>query len=241
MIKKLSQEVINQIAAGEVIERPSSVVKELLDNAIDAKADKIDIKIKNGGINYIEVSDNGVGISKQDIAKAFEAHTTSKIENLEDLDEILSMGFRGEALSTIVSVASVTMVSKEKESEFGYKITGSGIEITSPVKNPRDVGTTVIIENLFQKIPARHKYLRAESTEYRKVLEILTPYLLTYPNIHFTFFHNGRQIYNLPKVKENISRISEVLKGDFTKGMLPLFFYGEGIKISVYVAQPQYN
>lgn len=241
MIKKLSQEVINQIAAGEVIERPASVVKELLDNSIDANSDKIDIKIKNGGISYIEVSDNGHGISKEDLVSSFEAHATSKIQNLEDLNEILSMGFRGEALSTILSVSSVNIISKEKTSENAFKIKGKGIEVSSITKTPRNTGTTVIVENLFKEIPARLKYLRAESTEYRKVLEILTPYFLSYPNIHFTFTHNTKQIYNLPKVKNLDTRISDVLKGDFTKDMLPLFFDGEGIKISGFIAQPQYN
>ncbi len=241
MIKKLSQEVINQIAAGEVIERPSSVVKELLDNAIDAGADKIDVKIKNGGISLIEVSDNGSGIVKEDLSRVFEAHATSKIQNLEDLNEILSMGFRGEALSTILSVAEVSMTSKEKISDYAYKVKGKGINISEPEKCPRDIGTTIIVENLFKEIPARLKYLRTESTEYRKVLEVLIPYFLIYPNIHFTLTHNKKQIYNLPKTTEKNIRISKILKGDFTKEMLPLFFNGEGIKISGYIAQPEYN
>ncbi len=241
MIQKLSQEVVNQIAAGEVIERPSSVVKELLDNSVDAKSDKIDIKIKNGGISYIEISDNGIGVDKKDLAKVFEAHTTSKIKNLEDLNEILSMGFRGEALSTIVSVSSVSMISKEKDEDYAYKVIGKGIEISEPTKTPRDTGTTVIVENLFKDIPARLKYLRAESTEYRKILEILIPYFLAYPEIHFTFSHNNKQLYNLPKTKDFRTRITNVLKGDFTKDILPLYFDGEGMKITGYVARPEHN
>ncbi len=241
MIKKLSQEVVNQIAAGEVIERPSSVVKELLDNAIDAGADKIDVKIKNGGIKYIEISDNGLGIDKEDLKNVFEAHTTSKIQNLEDLNEILSMGFRGEALSTIVSVSKVSMISKQKESEYAYKVEGKGVDISSPQKTPRNTGTTIIVENLFKEIPARLKYLRAESTEYRKVLEILIPYFLIYPNIHFTFEHNSKTIHNLPKVEDLALRIPKVLKSDFTQDMLSLFFDGEGMKISGYVAKPSHS
>ncbi len=241
MIKKLSQEVVNQIAAGEVVERPASVVKELLDNAIDAQANKIDIKIKNGGISYIEISDNGLGISEKDLPNALEAHATSKIESLEDLNEILSMGFRGEALSTIVSVASVTITSKEKISDYGFQIVGKGVETSKAKKSPRDTGTTVIVENLFEEIPARKKYLRAESTEYRKILETLTPYFLVYPNIHFTLTNNGKQIYNLPKVQDLQLRISAVLKGEFTKDMLKLFFDGDGMKISGFIAQPKYN
>ncbi len=241
MIKKLSQEVINQIAAGEVIERPASVVKELLDNSIDAQASKIDIKIKKGGISYLEISDNGNGIQKNDLPNAFEAHATSKIQNLEDLDGILSMGFRGEALSTIVSVSEVSIISKLEKDEFAHKISGTGVKISEIQKDARDTGTTVIVEKLFEKIPARKKYLRAESTEYRKILETVTPYFLIYPNIHFTFTNNGKQVYNLPKTNDLKTRISDLIKGDFTKDMLPLFFDGEGMKISGFVAQPQYN
>lgn len=241
MIRKLSQEIVNQIAAGEVIERPSSVVKELLDNAIDAGSDRIDIKIKNGGISYIEVSDNGVGIDKDDMEKAFQAHATSKIENLDDLNEILTMGFRGEALSTIVSVSSVTLISKNQKGDFAYKVKGQGIDISDPEKCPRDQGTTVIVENLFKEIPARFKYLRTESTEYRKMLEILIPYFLSYPNIHFNLSHNNKKLYNLPKTDKLVNRIPQVLRGDFTSDMLSVFFDGEGIKITGYIAKPEHN
>ncbi len=245
MIEKLSQEVVNQIAAGEVVERPASVVKELLDNSIDAEAKKIDIKIKSGGKKFIEVADDGVGVDKGDLSKVFEAHTTSKIKTLEDLNDIISMGFRGEALSTIISVADVVMISRKRGKDFAYKITGQGVNTSEPAKHPRDYGTTISVENLFANIPARSKYLRADTTEYRKILETIIPYFLIYPDIHFTFSSNGRIVYNLPRVGSKSgelakARIQSVLKSEFAEGMLPVSYNGEGIKISGFVAEPRY-
>jgi DNA mismatch repair protein MutL len=245
MIEKLSQEVVNQIAAGEVVERPASVVKELLDNSIDAGAKKIDIKIKSGGKKFIEISDDGIGINKNDLGRVFEAHTTSKIKNLDDLNEIISMGFRGEALSTIVSVANVNMISREKESDFAYKILGEGVKISEPIKYPRDYGTTISVENLFANIPARFKYLRADTTEYRKILEAVLPYFLIYPEIHFTFTNNSKIVYNLPKVGNSHgevvkARIQSVLKSEFVENMISVSYSGDGIKISGFVAQPRH-
>jgi DNA mismatch repair protein MutL len=247
MIQKLPQEVINQIAAGEVIERPSSVIKELVDNSIDAGATKIDIKIKEGGVKYIEVSDNGSGIQPEEMHKAFEAHATSKIQKLEDLNEVLSMGFRGEALSTIVSVSNIQMISKTGDGDFAYKITGQGVTLSEPAKTPREKGTTIIVENLFANIPARLKYMRAEATEYRKVLEILIPFFLIYPNINFTFTNNGKVMYSLPSIPNtkpgdiNNLRVENVLKSDFSKEMLPLYYSGDGVTILGLIAKPQFN
>ncbi len=247
MIKKLSQEVINQIAAGEVIEKPASVVKELVDNSIDAEATRIDITIKNGGKKYIEVSDNGYGIDSSELSKVFEAHTTSKIENIDDLNEALSMGFRGEALSTILSVAEVSAISRDKNSSFAYKIEGRGTKISEPKKHARDIGTSIVVEKLFENVPARLKYLRTDNTEYRKILEILIPYFLICPNIHFSLTSNAKTIYNLPQIPNtspgtiNQSRIKKILKSDFSNTMLGVFFDGDGTKIEGYVVQPEYN
>ncbi len=240
MIRKLSQEVINQIAAGEVIERPSSVIKELVDNAIDANSTKIDIKIKGGGKKYIEVSDNGFGISKDDLKNVFEAHATSKIQGIEDLNNLISMGFRGEALSTILSVSKVQLISKCIDDEYAYNIFGEGVDISEPQKIARDNGTTVIVQNLFENIPARYKYLRADNTEYKKILDLLIPYFLINPNIHFTFFNNGKEVYNLPAVFNFKSRVRNVLKGDFVEDMLDIFSEGDGMKIEGVLAQPRY-
>jgi DNA mismatch repair protein MutL len=240
-LNKLSQEVINQIAAGEVVERPSSVVKELVDNAIDAQATKIDIKIKNGGIDLIEVSDNGTGIPKENIATVFDSHTTSKISKIEDLNTLLSMGFRGEALSTITSVSKVSLISKYTDEEFGNEILFNESGKSDVQKAPKEQGTTVTVENIFYNIPARKKYLKTAQTEYRKIYELLTNYFLIYPNIHFTLEKDGKTVENLQAISNSKpgeitqERINEVV-GE--KEFLKIYSDGSGIKINGYIAHP---
>ena len=241
-LNKLSQEVINQIAAGEVVERPSSVVKELLDNSIDADSSKIVIKIKNGGIDLIEISDNGIGIPKESMTSIFDPHTTSKISNIEDLNTLLSMGFRGEALSTISSVSNVTLLSKYREEETGYKILFNE-NGKSPVKKvAKEDGTTVKIENIFYNIPARQKYLKSPQTEYRKIHELLNSYFLIYPNIHFVLEKDGKIVKELPQVLNTKpgdiveKRLNEIV-GE-SSSFLMLYYEGSGIKISGYTAHP---
>ena len=241
-LNKLSQEVINQIAAGELVERPSSVVKELLDNSIDADSSKIVIKIKSGGIDLIEISDNGIGIPKESMTSIFDPHTTSKISNIEDLNTLLSMGFRGEALSTISSVSNVTLLSKYREEETGYKILFNE-NGKSPVKKvAKEDGTTVKIENIFYNIPARQKYLKSPQTEYRKIHELLNSYFLIYPNIHFVLEKDGKIVKELPQVLNTKpgdiveKRLNEIV-GE-SSSFLKLYYEGSGIKISGYTAHP---
>jgi DNA mismatch repair protein MutL len=239
----LSEDVINKIAAGEVIERPSSVVKELVDNAIDAKATEITIKVKKGGIDLIEVSDNGKGIPGKNLPDIFKAHTTSKISNIEDLNNLLSLGFRGEALSTILAVADVKMVSK-----YGKDIANE-IVFTSPKdykikKAAKEAGTTVIVENIFGNIPARQKFLKTPQTEYKKILDILLPYFVVNPQISFVLIKDGKEIFNLPLIKEKQKgeitkeRLKEVWKEEMVKEMIEVFFDGGGLKISGLVGHP---
>jgi len=186
VLNELSQDVVNKIAAGEVVERPASVVKELVDNSIDAGATKIQIKVVNGGIDLIEVSDNGSGIPKESLADIFKPHTTSKISSLEDLNNLLTMGFRGEALSTIVSVSDVVLSSKYIDSDSAFEIEYKEVNDFNIKKTARESGTVVTVKNIFANIPARRKYLKTAQTEYKKILDILYPYFLIYPNIHFT-------------------------------------------------------
>jgi DNA mismatch repair protein MutL len=240
---KLPQDVVNQIAAGEVVERPASIVKELVDNAIDAEAGKITVKVKNGGIDMIEVSDDGYGIPRNELSQIFDAHTTSKIESIEDLNTLLSMGFRGEALSTITSVARVEVSSKYVDEEFGNEITFTEEGKSKVKKTAKEEGTTVRVENIFYNIPARKKYLKTAQTEYRKIYELLNNYYLIYPNIHFVLEKNGRIVVNLkplPKAKQGEivgERVKEVLNED-PKDFLKLFYDGSGVKISGFVAHP---
>lgn len=246
-LNRLPQELVNQIAAGEVIERPASIIKELIDNSIDAGSTKIRIKVEKGGRERIEVSDNGIGIEKDNLTSAFEAHTTSKISSIDDLNKLITMGFRGEALSTIVSVAKVEVSSKVEADDFGYEVEFNGIIPNSIRKSARDNGTTVAVSNLFQKIPAREKFLKTPETEYRKILEILIPYFLQYPNIHFTLTKDGKEVYNLPATETqddkelNLARIKSVIKSSFTQSMFSFSSKGSGIEISGYCAHPKDN
>lgn len=243
-LNTLPQEIVNQIAAGEVIERPASVVKELIDNSIDAKADKIQIKIENGGIDLIEVSDNGIGIEEKNLEGVFKPHTTSKISSLEDLNTLLTMGFRGEALSTILSVSDINLVSKYINSDIASEITFKSFNDFSIKKAARESGTSIIVKNIFGKVPARKKFLKTPQTEYKKILDILFPYFLIYPNIHFTVIKDGKVAIDLKSLnnsKENTvvkERIQEILKEDFVIRMLKVFYDGSGMKVTGLVGHP---
>lgn len=243
-LNKLSPEVVNQIAAGEVIERPSSVVKELVDNSIDADSTKIVVKVKNGGIDLIDVSDNGYGIPRENISSVFEAHTTSKIKDIDDLNSLISMGFRGEALSTITSVAKVQLDSKYIDEEKASSISFDENGISEVVTTAKELGTTIKVENIFYNIPARKKYLKTESTEFRKIYEMLKRYFLIYPNIHFILEKDSKIVEDIQLVKGSHSgeiaskRVEEILGKEVSESMLALYYEGAGIKINGYIAHP---
>lgn len=191
-IHLLSQECINQIAAGEVVERPSSIVKELVENALDAKATAISIEIKGGGISFLRVSDNGEGIFSEDLERAFMPHATSKIQNPKDLEEILSFGFRGEALASIASVAKVECISKRQEDFLAHRILVQGGSF-SPVEEVGGMdGTSILVRDLFYNVPARKKFLLSESTEASRVEEMVEKLALANPGISFHFVKDGK-------------------------------------------------
>ena len=191
-IHLLSQECINQIAAGEVVERPSSIVKELVENALDAKATAISIEIRGGGISFLRVSDNGEGIFSEDLERAFMPHATSKIQNPKDLEEILSFGFRGEALASIASVAKVECISKRQEDFLAHRILVEGGSF-SPVEEVGGMdGTSILVRDLFYNVPARKKFLLSESTEASRVEEMVEKLALANPGISFHFVKDGK-------------------------------------------------
>lgn len=191
-IHLLSQECINQIAAGEVVERPGSIVKELVENALDAKATAISIEIKGGGISFLRVSDNGEGIFSEDLERAFMPHATSKIQNPKDLEEILSFGFRGEALASIASVAKVECISKRQEDFLAHRILVEGGSF-SPVEEIGGMdGTSILVRDLFYNVPARKKFLLSESTEASRVEEMVEKLALANPGISFHFVKDGK-------------------------------------------------
>ncbi|MBN1618077.1 DNA mismatch repair endonuclease MutL [Candidatus Dojkabacteria bacterium] len=245
-IHLLDRNLIDKIAAGEVVERPASVVKELLENAIDSGATKISLRIKNGGIDLIEVIDNGSGISKEDLEIAVDAHTTSKIYDIEDLNNILTLGFRGEALASISSVSNLSILSRTNASEdnVAYLLNVEGGQKKEVEAAARDIGTSVKVENLFFNIPARRKFLKTAETEYRKILQTFFSISMINPSIHFVLENDGKMVYNLPAVKSTATssvhpqRISSILKG---YEFLDVFFEGEGIVVGGLVAHPKYN
>ena len=191
-IQQLSDQLASQIAAGEVVERPSSVVKELMENAIDAGATTINIDVRQGGRESIQIADNGLGIAAEEIETAFLRHATSKLQTVEDLNAIRTLGFRGEALAAIAAVSQVTIVSRAEGESAGTRLVLAGSVVQSRETVGAPQGTVIAVENLFFNVPARLKFLKSAATEKRLVDEFVTRYALAYPHIRFRLTHNGR-------------------------------------------------
>ena len=193
-IQILDNQTINKIAAGEVVESPKSVVKELVENAIDAGASSITVEIKEGGTSYIRVTDNGCGIAREQVKTAFSRHATSKILHIEDLEKIISLGFRGEALASIAGVAQIEMTTKTKEESNGTYIEINGGEVIKFQSAACVEGTSFIIKNLFYNVPARRKFLKKPSTEASRISELLNQFALGRPDIAFKYINNNTTI-----------------------------------------------
>lgn len=237
-IQLLDQKTIDNIAAGEVIERPASVVKELVENAVDAKANAVTVEIKDGGMTLIRVTDNGIGIPKDQVKTAFLRHATSKIRSVEDLLSVSSLGFRGEALSSISAVAQVELVTKTAESFSGvsYKIYGGEEEAFDDIGAPD--GTTFLVKNLFFNTPARRKFLKSATTEAGYVEQMMVHIALSHPEISFKFIHNNKnKIYTSGngKVKDIIYHI---YGRDVAGALIPLEAQNEDVKVTGFVAKP---
>ena len=237
-IQLLDQKTIDNIAAGEVIERPASVVKELVENAVHAKANAVTVEIKDGGMTLIRVTDNGIGIPKDQVKTAFLRHATSKIRSVEDLLSVSSLGFRGEALSSISAVAQVELVTKTAESFSGvsYKIYGGEEEAFDDIGAPD--GTTFLVKNLFYNTPARRKFLKSATTEAGYVEQMMVHIALSHPEISFKFIHNNKnKIYTSGngKVKDIIYHI---YGRDVAGALIPLEAQNEDVKVTGFVAKP---
>ena len=237
-IQLLDQKTIDNIAAGEVIERPASIVKELVENAVDAKANAVTVEIKDGGMTLIRVTDNGIGIPKDQVKTAFLRHATSKIRSVEDLLSVSSLGFRGEALSSISAVAQVELVTKTAESFSGvsYKIYGGEEEAFDDIGAPD--GTTFLVKNLFYNTPARRKFLKSATTEAGYVEQMMVHIALSHPEISFKFIHNNKnKIYTSGngKVKDIIYHI---YGRDVAGALIPLEAQNEDVKVTGFVAKP---
>ena len=236
-IARLPDEVVNQIAAGEVVERPASVVKELVENALDAEATRITIDIEQGGKRLIRVRDDGQGIPASDLALAVERHATSKLRNASDLEHIASSGFRGEALPSIGSVAELVVTSRSRDASEGAAVSVSFSRATATKPAAHPVGTTVEVRNLFAEVPARRKFLRAESTELRHAVEIVSLLAMARSAVGFTVRADGREVLALPPSASTEERVAAVLGRDLASGLAPVDFEDQGISISGFVSR----
>ncbi|MDE6502705.1 MAG: DNA mismatch repair endonuclease MutL [Ruminococcus sp.] len=239
-IKILSSEVSELIAAGEVIERPASVIKELVENSIDAGAEHITVEIKNGGTTYMRVTDDGCGMSFEDVPKAFLRHATSKINTKEDLDNICTLGFRGEALASVSAVSKIELMTKQKSQKSGtaYGLSG-GKEIRHEKSNCPD-GTTIVIRDLFYNVPARRKFMKKDVTEANAVSQIIQKQALSHPEIAFKFIRNNRIELNSSGDGELYSAIYAVYGRDFAHDMMSVDYQNEGIHLTGYIIKPLY-
>lgn len=240
-IRILDEALISKIAAGEVIERPASVVKELLDNSIDAKANDIKIEIEGAGIKKIVVSDNGTGMNYDDASLAFEKHATSKLQTLENLDNILTLGFRGEALYSIAAVAKVKLITKNRNEIAGTQIITSASNIDLISEIGCNVGTTVQITDLFYNTPARRKFLKSMRTELAHIVDVVTKYALIHSNISFSLINDGKNILNVPATDNMLNNIIHIYGTEVARSLIPINLENKLIKISGYISKPEFT
>ena len=240
-IIQLSETVANQISAGEVIERPASIVKELVENSIDADSENITIKIKNGGKEKIQVIDDGVGIKPDQVKLAFSRYATSKIEDSDDLFSLSTLGFRGEALASIASISKVEAISRHQDEMKGKKLIIKGGEIEENTTIGAPVGTNITVNDIFYNTPARYKYMKTTRTEFRHISNILNKEVISFPNINFKFFHDDKKLLDTPgngKVKDTIY---SVFGKEMTDNLLYVEHEEQFVKIQGYIGHPSFN
>jgi len=230
---------INKIAAGEVIERPASVIKEMVENSIDAGANNITVEIKNGGISFIKVTDNGKGIAQDDLEIAFERHATSKIRTADDLDVVTSMGFRGEALASIAAIANVEMVSKTEEQQVGYKVVVEAGDILSKEEIGCQKGTSITVRNLFFNTPVRYKFLKKDYTESGYIEDVITRIALVNPNIAIKLINTGKTVIQTNGNGDIKSVIYSIYGKDVATGVMPVEYAYDDIQISGVIGKPE--
>lgn len=234
----LDDSTINKIAAGEVIERPASVVKEIVENSIDAGATNITVEIKNGGISYIRVTDNGKGIMQDDMEIAFERHATSKIRSADDLDDVKSMGFRGEALASIAEIAKVELISKTAQSDNGYRVLIEGGKVLESSEYGCPNGTTITIENLFFNTPVRYKFLKKDFTESGYIEDVVTRIALVHPEIAIRLVNTGKTIVQTSGNGDLKSVIYNIYGKDIAENLINIDYTYEGMRVSGVIGKP---
>lgn len=244
-IQLLSQRLSNQIAAGEVVERPASVVKELLENSLDAQSDRIDIELEQGGVKLIRVRDNGSGVSKDDLGLALSRHATSKISTLEDLERIISLGFRGEALASISSVSRLTLISRTPAADAAWQVETEGRDMqaaVAPAAHPP--GTTVEVRDLFFNTPARRKFLRTEHTEFQRIEDVVKRLALSHFDVAITLQHNQRVVHRFDKAlrsNEQQRRVAQVCGPAFIDNAVFVALESHGMKLWGWVSLPTFS
>jgi DNA mismatch repair protein MutL len=237
----LSTEIANKIAAGEVVERPASIVKELLENSIDAGATDIRVELEKGGCQSIKVIDNGSGIEHEDVPLVFERHATSKIYKYDDIFNVLSFGFRGEAMPSIASVARVELLTRRKNDLSGTKATleAGAIKEVAPAGAPE--GTQISITKIFANVPARRKFLKTEATEQGACLDVVTRLALAHPEIRFKALVNGKELFSAPEVSDISKRISMIMGDDFSAHCISVDAQKDNLSLTGYISRPEYT
>jgi DNA mismatch repair protein MutL len=244
-IHLLPTQLINQIAAGEVVERPSSVVKELVENCFDAGASQVSIEIDQGGARLIRIRDDGCGILKEDLPLALSRHATSKISTLKDLEQVVSMGFRGEALPSISSVSRLTLISRTGDANCAWKVTADGSErYSDPEPDPHPAGTTVDVRDLFYNTPARRKFLKSEKTEFAHIETLIQRMALSRFDIGFKLSHNQKEILNLKPATTEIDqeqRVAGICGTAFVENCVKIDFEASGLRLRGWVGLPTFS
>jgi DNA mismatch repair protein MutL len=243
-IQILSDELINQIAAGEVVERPASVVKELVENALDAGALRIEVELERGGCALIRVRDDGIGIEPAEMGLALARHATSKISSLQELERVATLGFRGEALPSIASVSRLTLTSRSRHAEHAWTVEARDGELGSPAPASHPPGTSVEVRDLYFNVPARRKFLRSEATEYQHVLRMLERLALSRFEVGFALVHNGKTVWSLPPAAshaQRLARVSKLCGEEFAAHVLELRHDTESLRLSGWLALPTFS
>jgi len=243
-IQLLSDALISQIAAGEVIERPASVVKELVENALDARAKRIEVELERGGCGLIRVRDDGIGIQPEEIALALARHATSKIASLDDLERVATLGFRGEALPSIASVSRLSLVSRAATAAHAWVVEARDGALAAPVPASHPPGTSVEVRDLFFNVPARRKFLRSDATEYQHIVRMLERLALSRFAVAFTLVHNGKTVWSLPPAHtaaERLARVAKICGEDFAGHVIELKHDTESLRLSGWLALPTFS
>ncbi len=244
-IQRLPPQLVNQIAAGEVVERPSSIVKELVENCFDAGASNVSIEIEQGGIQLIRIRDNGCGIEKDELPLALSRHATSKINSLHDLEQVMTMGFRGEALPSISSVARLTLISRVAEAHCAWRVFADGREQDfNPEPDPHPLGTTVEVRDLFYNTPARRKFLKTEKTEFGHIETLVQRMSLSRFDIGFTLLHNQREVFNLRPAStqsDQAQRVANICGDSFLENALTVDFSAADLHLRGWVGLPTFS